>query len=283
MDEDTQSTADEGWVDESIDVQPGGTLYLDLDGGQVWVRSHAESSVRIRASARGWSAGMVDFVVEEVGNDVQFDASVDGWLPFLLGRPRIRVHAWVPEHYAVEVDTAGGAVSVSGVDGRVGVHTKGGHIAVEGVRGPVWLRTASGHIEVEDVVGDLRANTSAGRIEVAGIDGDVELRTSGGRIEVEGAGGQVDARTGGGRIDVHFAEEPYGRLRTGGGSITVEFPTGAGADVDARTGGGRVIVDPPLVSEERAGGTQLRSAVNGGGLPLELRTGGGNIRLKLRA
>jgi hypothetical protein len=272
----------EEWVEESIAVEPGGTLYLDLDGGQVWVRTHAENRVRIRASARGWSASMVDFVVEEVGNDVQFDASIDGWLPFLLGRPRIRVQAWVPEHYAVEVDTAGGAVSVSGVDGRVGVHTKGGHIEVGGVRGSVWLRTASGHIEVEDVVGDLRAHTAAGRIAIAGIDGDAELRTNGGRIKVTGAIGQIDARTAGGRIDVDFAEEPCGRLRTGGGTITVEFSADRGVNLDARTGGGRVIVEPPHVAAEESGGTQLRAAVNGGGQLLELRSGGGNIRLRGR-
>ena len=272
----------EEFVDESIEVRPGGTLYLDLDGGQVFVRAHAESTVRIQATARGWSSGMVDFVIEEVGNDVQFDASVDGWLPFLTGRPRIRVHAWVPERYAVEVDTGGGAVSVSGVQGRVGVHTKGGHIDVEHVRGPVWLRTSGGHVEVDDVAGDLRAHTAAGHIRIARVDGDMELRTGGGRIEVLAAGGQVDARTGGGRIDVDFAQEPCGRLGTSGGSITVELPAGAGAEVDALTGGGRVIVEPPLACDARAGGAQLRGSVNGGGLPLELRTAGGAIRLKQR-
>jgi len=274
-------TGDE-WVDETIAVQPGGTLYLDLDGGQVWVGSHAEHSVRIQASARGWSAGMVDFFVEEVGNDVQFDASVDGWLPFLMGRPRIRVHAWVPEEYSVEVETAGGAVSVCDVGGRVGVHTRRGAIDVGGVRGPVWLRSAGGHIEVDDLAGDLRAYTAAGHIEIADVTGDVALRTGGGRIQVQNAGGQVDAHTSGGRIDVHFAHEPCGRLRTGGGSIAVELPAEAGADLDARTSSGRVIVEPPLASAPAAGGRQLRGALNGGGLALELRTGGGNIRLRAR-
>ena len=46
----------EEWLEERIPVEPGGTLYVDLDRGSVEVGSHDRPEILIQASARGWSA-----------------------------------------------------------------------------------------------------------------------------------------------------------------------------------------------------------------------------------
>jgi len=272
-------TAEE-WLEERVPVEPGGTLYVDLDRGSVVVSTHDANEVRVEASARGWSSGLVLFCLEKNGNDVQLDGGVDHWMPSMFGRPRILVRAWVPSGYSVEIESGGGRVHVSGVHGRVSANTRGGRIELSHVEGPALLRTSGGRIHVEDQRGDLRARTTGARIGIDGIDGDAELRTSGGRISVQDATGEVDARTTGGSISVSFIHEPWGRLETSGGSVEVEFPEGVGVDLDARTSGGNVKIEHPHEPQDRHGKTRFQGPVDGGGSPLRVRTSGGSIRLR---
>jgi hypothetical protein len=272
----------EEYLEERVPVEPGGTLYIDLDRGSVVVTSHDANEVRVEASARGWSAGLVLFSLERTDNDVQLDGTVDHWMPSLFGRPRILVRAWVPRDYSVEIESAGGRVHVSDVRGRISANTRGGRIELSQIKGPALLRTSGGRIHVEEQHGDLRARTTGARIEIDGIDGDVELRTSGGRISVVDATGEVDARTSGGMISVSFVHEPWGRLETTGGSIEVEFPDDVGVDLDARTSGGSIKIEHDHERRDRHGKSRFQGPVAGGGSPLKLRTSGGSIKLKRR-
>jgi hypothetical protein len=138
----------EEWLEERVPVEPGGTLYIDLDRGSVVVSSHDANEVRVEASARGWSAGLVLFCLEKNGNDVQLDGGADHWMPSLFGRPRILVRAWVPCDYSVEVESGGGRIHVSGVRGRVSTNTRGGRIELSQIEGPALLRTSGGRIHV---------------------------------------------------------------------------------------------------------------------------------------
>ena len=272
----------EEWLEERIPVEPGGTLFIDLDRGSVQVRSHDASEVYVQADARGWAAGLVSFSVTKHENDVEFDGSVDGWFPNLLGQPRIRVRAYVPREYSVEIETRGGAIRVEEISGRLAALTRGGRVEVARVAGPVLARTSGGRIEALDVEGDLRARTSGGSIRLAGVRGDVEARTSGGNIKIEDAAGEVDARTSGGSVDLSFTDEPWGRVETSGGSISVEFPEGLGTDLDAKTSGGGVQIYDRIDADGEGGRQSFRGRLNGGGPPLELRTSGGSIRLRTR-
>ncbi len=271
----------EEWLDETVPVEPGGTLWIDLDRGRVEVCSHDEPVVHVQAEARGWAAGMALFSLGRHGSDVEIDGTVDGWFPTLLG-PRIEVRAWIPHEYSVEIETRGGRIRVADIGGRVAAQTRGGRVEVSNVSGPVLGATTGGSIRAANVQGDLRARTSGGSIRVEAVKGDVETRTSGGSIRVEDAGGQVDARTSGGSITVSFAYEPWGRIETSGGSIRLEFPAHAGTDLDARTSGGRVEIDRDLNADGQRGHSRFRGRINGGGPPMRLRTSGGSIHVKRR-
>ena len=273
-------TSTEEWLEERLPVEPGGTLYIDLDRGAVEVWSHDAPEVYIQAQARGWASGLASFSVDKVGNDVELDGSVDSWFPSLLGQPRILVRAFVPRPYHVEIETRGGRIHVEEIDGRVGAVTRGGGIAIAKIDGPVLARTAGGTIEILDVLGDLRARTSGGPLRLAGIRGDIEARTSGGSIRIEDAGGEVDARTSGGSIDASFVEEPWGRLETSGGSLRVSFPATAGTDLDARTSGGGIKIDSAFQAEGKRSKSRFRGRLNGGGSPLTLSTSGGSIKIR---
>jgi hypothetical protein len=273
--------ADE-WIEEEIPVEPGGTLYVDLDRGGVSIESHDANTVRVTGDARGWSASMARFVLEKVGPDVQLDLSFGGWLPGLFLPARVEIVISVPRRFSLEVGTRGGRIQVRNIGGRVGLDTSGGHIRVSSVDGPALLRTSGGHLEIEDLRGDLRARTSGGHIRARRVRGNVEARTGGGRIDLEEVSGEVDARTSGGRIAVSFTEEPWGRAETSGGSIEIAFRSGRGAELDSKTSGGRIEIDRSITVEGRRERGRVVGRLNGGGAPLYLRTSGGSIHVRER-
>lgn len=270
----------EEWLDERVPVDPGGTLFVDLDRGAVEVLSHDAHEVYIQAEARGWAAGMVHFALAHTGNDVEFDGSVDGWFPNLLGQPRIEVRAWVPREYSVEVETRGGRIHVEEITGRLGAVTRGSRIQAARIAGPVLARTSGGRIEILDVLGDLRARTSGASVRLAGVRGDIEVRTSGGSIKIEDAGGEVDARTSGASVQASFADEPWGRIETSGGSVNVECPAHAGTELDAKTSGGSLQIDDAFEIRGKRHKHRFHGTLNGGGSPLAIRTSGGSIRVR---
>lgn len=267
-------------LEESVPVQPGGTLYVHLDRGSVEVASHDASEVRIEASSRGWASGMVVFTLSREGNDVMLDGDLDSWFPSFMGGARIRVRILVPRRYSLDVETRGSHVSASEIGGRVAVQTSGGRIELHRIDGPAFLRTSGSRITAQEVNGDVRARTSGGRVQVAYVNGDVEARSSGGRIEIHGVVGEVDARTSGGRVDVSFVDEPSGRIETSGGLVEVLFPDGEGAELDARTSGGRVEVEHEIALHGRERRHQAVGQIAGGGPPLRVRTSGGDIRIR---
>jgi hypothetical protein len=272
--------ASEEYLEETVEVEPGGTLYVDVDRGAITVETHDASAVRIEASGRGWASGMCVFTLIRSGRDIHLDGDIDGWFPAFFGGARMQIRALVPRRYSVEIQTRGGPVRVEEVGGRVGAQTSGSSIEVRRIDGPALLRTSGGRITAEEVNGDVRARTSGGRIEVAYANGDVEARTSGGRIAVHGAAGSIDARTSGGKIFASWVEDPSGRLETSGGQIEVVFPEESCVDLDARTSGGKVDIEHAMDRTRRNKSNQVVGTINGGGFPLRLRTSGSKIRVR---
>ena len=233
----------EEWLEKAVHVEPGGTLFVNADRGSVDVCSHALDEVRVEAEARGWRAGLVTFWLEQDGNDVYVDASIDRFLPRLLGAAHIAIRAWVPRSYSVDAETGGGRVRIEEIDGAV------------------------------------RARTSGGQLEMVGIRGDIEARTSGGRVDARAIDGQLDLRTSGGSVRASFVHEPCGRLESSGGGVDVAFPDTSQVDLDARTSGGPVFLQHPLDEITRRS-NRVVGRINGGGLPLLIRTSGGPLHIR---
>ncbi len=267
--------------DQTVSVEPGGTLSIDLDRGSVDVETGEDNEVRVEASASGFGSGSIEFELESDGQNASFRGR-SGFSFGLLGGARIKVVARVPEVYSITVNTGGGRIEIEEIDGYVEARTSGGRIEVDGATGDVRLRTSGGRIQAENIGGDLHARTSGGRIRVSDVAGHVDATTSGGRIAIDGAGALVRARTSGGSISVRFDGPPEGTIETSGGSIEVEIPEGSALDLDARTSGGRVKVDGDVRVRGVFRSDHIEGAVNGGGPPLRLRTSGGNITLEER-
>jgi len=119
---------------------------------------------------------------------------------------------------SVKVETDGGAVTGTGIVGRMDA-TSGG-----------------GSIHFDDIGGATSAETGGGSIEVGTVGADVNLHTGGGSINVSAAKGKINAESGGGSVRVVSVMQGA-VLETGGGSIEVERCAG---QLKATTGGGSI-------------------------------------------
>ncbi len=263
---------------QTVVVQPGGQLEIELDSGHLEIETHELDEVHVDAYASGGLLGRARFELSGDGRDAKLEGRTGGWA---IGQ-RVRVRVRVPHHFSIDADTSGGNVEIAAVDGAVRAHTSGGKIELDGARGNVELRTSGGSIRVTRVVGELEARTSGGPIRVSETVGEIDVETSGGSIDLLDVSGAVRARTSGGPISVRFRERPEGELRTSGGSIRAELPADAPFDLEAETSGGRIEIDPEFRVVGEVHSDKVDGEINGGGPSLELRTSGGNVRVLAR-
>ena len=160
----------------------------------------------------------------------------------------------VPRRFNLDMETKGGNVTVSNLDGELRAATAGGDIRTGDISGPVRVKTAGGDIalgnighrlvaqtaggsiRVNDIKGDATLQTSGGEITAGLIEGEVHAETSGGDIGLRGATGPVIAQTAGGQIQIGQCQGSV-RAQTAGGSIHLQ---GAKGGVWVGTAGGSI-------------------------------------------
>jgi hypothetical protein len=103
-------------LEQSIAVEPGDRLRIELARGDVDVFTHDAAEVRIEARARGLGASGVEFAVTREDGCVVLRSRSERWLEWLASGPRVSVRAWVPRHLELAVDTSG---QVAAHDGGV--------------------------------------------------------------------------------------------------------------------------------------------------------------------
>lgn len=292
-------------LDRMLTLAPGGAFSLRAEAGAVTVIGDSASGVTVTVtSSRNDLDDDMDFAFEAEPGLVRVVGSwrksrVSTWLDLWRSAGNLRFEVHVPRDTSVTVDTAGGSIRVSTLQGPVSartsggalqVHdiagdlearTSGGPIRVDRVSGAVGATTSGGAIQVTAVGGDVRASTSGGPISLDAIRGDVQARTSGGAIRVRQAGGRVEARTSGGPVSVDFStgNNQGGTISTSGGGVSAAVDPAAALSIDAATSGGRVSSDLALTVRGGFDRNAVRGDLNGGGSTLRLRTSGGPIRI----
>lgn len=108
-------------LEGTFPVTNDGTLWIELERGSVAVFTHDAPEVRIEAHSRGVGASNLRMVTRQQGSDVMLRAEPEPWLALMRSRPGVRVRAWVPAGYQVEV--RGDAIEVDGAIRRAQAHT----------------------------------------------------------------------------------------------------------------------------------------------------------------
>jgi len=276
------STDDAETIIRSFTVEPGGRLSVDTDRGDIQVVTSDRNTVEVtvkrevsHASESEISQILKNHQVTLVqnGNEIQVRArspkTTQSLLSVLGLKPSLNVSLKliVPKQFNVNLNTAGGDVSVEDVEGKIDVGTSGGDLNLSKLRGPVQAHTAGGDILAADCTGNLQIRTSGGDVQIDRFAGSMfRAETSGGDVSLDLAG-QVQMNC---------------LLRTSGGSVTARLPESIAVYLDASTSGGEITAAIPVQIEGKPAKNVLRGTINGGGPVLSLQTSGGNIQVLKR-
>lgn len=300
-------------LQKQFSASPGGTLVVNVDFGQVEVGTNDAQEVSIKV----WRKISLKNKAEEEAflrqHPVQFSASDNsvtveshspparGWTWGRSQRKEAKYTISVPAKFNVRVNTAGGGIAVSGVNGELKAETGGGGLRFTGIHGPIDGTTSGGGIEARDCRGDLKLKTSGGSLEIDKGSGTLDARTSGGHIRMEGFDGPAKVVTSGGAIRIRDGSAPLEAstsggsieasltsvaepvtLKTSGGHIHVSVSKEAAFTLEAETSGGHVSTEIPVATVGKIKPNRLSGTVNGGGKELSLHTSGGNIEIEKR-
>lgn len=286
----TAQAANADVVRRGFTVGAGGTLHLDVRGGNVRVVTGGTGvAVEVQREARGADgdellrAHKIDFA--QNGNDVSITSTQNrgrnSWFNWNEGL-RVQWNIRVPANYNVDLRTAGGNIDVTDLSGKLDAKTSGGNIDLARIRGPVAVNTSGGSITIETASENVVARTSGGSIEITDVQGTIDANTSGGSIELLRVANTVNAHTSGGSVTASFIRQPTGdsSLTTSGGDIDVKLAPSIRATLDARASGGSVDSDVAVTVTGRQQKGSLTGSINGGGPALKLRSSGGSVSLR---
>ena len=278
--------ATEEQINKRFNAQPRGTLIVEVDFGNVEIKTNATSQVTVdvwRQIGRGTKAQEETFLKENPVEFVQDGNTVTvrsrhhntfHWSFLNRNSNEAKYTITVPSLFSARVETGAGGASLTDLTGDFKVRSGGGGVNAADCDGTLTLRSGGGGI---DVVG----GSGGGSVAVKRFHGPTHVRSGGGGLHLEGIQGELEGSTGGGGINAILSSEISGgvNLSTGGGGIHVEVPATAAFNLDAATSGGSVSSDLEVATKDKKERGRLRGPVNGGGQAVVLRTGGGGISI----
>jgi len=284
-------------VEKTFTAQPGGTLTLETQGGDIRVMPGSDNQVhvtareRIHASTEAEADALLEkltLTMEQNGNDVTAVAKYpkkSGLFGFRSWPPvQVSFDVTVPAHTSTDLRTSGGDIRVGDLAGRMQIRTSGGDVTAGMIDGEVHALTSGGDIDLKQATGHTRLGTSGGNIKVGRVLGSADLSTSGGDIGIGGVEGALKAHTSGGDVTASI-QGPLQQdcsIGTSGGDVRVKLDHNVGFNLDAATSGGGIDARGITITIDKggAGKSRLSGTVNGGGPQLRLRTSGGNIEIR---
>jgi hypothetical protein len=184
-------------------------------------------------------------------------------------REQTQVTVDTPAQLSLEAKTSDGNVTLSGLQGELGLTTGDGDLTLDHVSGDVRIKSGDGHVKITDAQGALDARNSDGSLTVDGIFNALALHTSDGTLD-------LNLRQG-----TKLTEASS--IQSSDGSVTIHVPQTFAADLDVRTSDGHVDCTLPLTIEhfQSSGGDghALHGKLNGGGTPLTIHTSDGNVKI----
>jgi DUF4097 and DUF4098 domain-containing protein YvlB len=265
--------------DKTFSVGPGGKLVIKADEGSISVTGTNRSDVSVHVRARGADSRLAKFdvTIDQSGSTVRAETRYRHSFMNLFGDDNIEVEfeVEVPEKFNLDLNTAGGDITILNVSGTTRGETSGGDLDLSKLDGPVDLTTSGGNVTLSDSKGDFRIGTSGGNVRAESIAGSMDFESSGGNIDVKESDGKLRASTSGGDVRVELRDNKGIDLQTSGGSLVVRLPKSISAEVLAETTGGDVNCDFQFSGKLREG--SMKGKINGGGNLIKLETSGGDI------
>jgi hypothetical protein len=244
------SASAEDWKrDFAVGAHP--QLRVQTNDARIEIRGGGGNSISAHVVAEGRHIGPGELSVnaQQNGDSIFLQVKIpERHLRFNFSERTVRIEINVPQATTLDVSSADGSLSVSGVKG--------------GAR----LVSSDGSIHVDNFDGELHAHSSDGSVEASGRFDLLDLSTSDGHIAVEAWKGS--------RMNSDW------NVRSSDGSITLRLPDDLAAFVDAWTSDGRIDLQIPLEVSGRVEKSRVRGKLHGGGRTIQIHTSDGSITLR---
>lgn len=301
----------------SVPAQSAGTLALNLEtGGNIVITGWDRPQIVVRASlgGRDWRDTRVQ--LEPTSGGARLESDWAGRSNNRSTRHNFEIN--VPRKYNVRIESSGGSVSITGVDGSFTGTTGGGEIDIRQASGDVDIRTGGGEIHVADSRLNGNVRTGGGTVRIENVTGDLSGDSGGGTVIYNGksgagaisgdkgayvgskddksvtvhagsgSGSGVGMNSSSGSTTMTYSSDGDGlgqgfarsgiRMNSGGGDISSPGAPGGGRFT---TGGGKIQIGPS--------GGEVFASTGGGSIEIgpstgsvEAHTGAGDVRLELR-
>jgi DUF4097 and DUF4098 domain-containing protein YvlB len=261
------------WVDTLTGSVAAGETVKVVTAGAVHIQGEQRTDIayslkrRVRAPDEASARGLLDAItVKAVREGARTVLEVTGPDP----RTAADLHILVPRKLReASVESRGGAIEISDMDGAARVATAAGAVDVNRIGGGVAVRTGGGAVRLDKIGGSVECFTGGGNITAGLLKGDATLATGGGEIVVREARGMVRARTLGGNIRVERADRGVQAAAMRG--LVDVIQSGGPVRIETGTGSIRVRASADVQCESETGTIQLQAT--SGGLRAVTRTG----------
>jgi hypothetical protein len=229
-------------VSTTIPVQ-NGRLVASTGGGDITVHQGQVSDSTARLTGKvEYSLVRPTFTVSASG------ISLHCRLP--TGNCGLNATLDVPSHTAVDLNTGGGNMQVTGIQGNVTLDSAGGDVGISGIGGRADVLSGGGNVTASDLGGVLKFGTSGGDVDGSGLFSP-----------------HVTTDSGGGNVTLVFTKVPdYVKVDSSGGDITIVVPRGnASYAIKSQASGGSYSAQVPTNDASRH--------------VIQVDSGGGNISI----
>ncbi len=203
----------------SVPARAGGMLTLDLKtGGNVIITGWDKPEVFVRASLGGRDWRRTRVTLQPSDGGARLESAYTEW-----GNSQSSHHVFeisVPRNYSARISSAGGSISITGVDGVFSGQTGGGEINIEKANGEVDIRTGGGEVRVSNSRLNGSVSTGGGIVRIEGVTGNL--------IGKSGSGPVINSKSSGTTINKENGVTVVG-VGTDGNSFSVRSGSGSGS------------------------------------------------------
>jgi hypothetical protein len=165
-------------LDTAVAAPVAKRLSLDLRiGGAVRIVGSQDKVVRIRVTEEGRACGDCGVQLDQSSEGIVLRSTRPG-----AGGAQLQFEIEVPEHFDLDLTSAGGAVRIEGVDGTIKGSTEVGALELRRLSGMVDLETKRGDVTLRESYVSGRVHTVGGRVLLEDVSGTVAGTTAKGKV-----------------------------------------------------------------------------------------------------
>jgi hypothetical protein len=165
-------------LDTAVAAPVAKRLSLDLRiGGAVRIVGSQDKVVRIRVTEEGRACGDCGVQLDQSSEGIVLRSTRPG-----AGGAQLQFEIEVPEHFDLDLTSAGGGVRIEGVDGTIKGSTEAGALELRRLSGSVDLETKRGDVTLRESYVSGRVHTVGGRVLLEDVSGSVAGTSAKGKV-----------------------------------------------------------------------------------------------------